>query len=362
MSDRFIVILAGGRGERFWPQSRLNRPKHLLSIVGDSSMLTQTIDRLGDKVPKDNIYIITNRAQREAVLAMCSSLKSDQIIGEPTGRDTAAAAGLASLLIKRRDPEGTFAMLHSDHVIHDTAGFQADLETAFQTAENEKALVTIGVKPTNPATGYGYIHKGALLKENGDKNVYNVQRFVEKPDPDTANEYLKSGEYYWNAGMFVWRVPVIIDAFSSHAPNVWKVFETIDASLDQGSDLDLLLDEHYPKLDKISIDYAVMEKAKRVLTIESAFDWDDVGEWPAIARHYPTDKQGNVVHGKLIADNATGNIVYNSDGHLTALIGVDDLIIAQTPDATLVCHKSQAQQIKKIVQRIAEDPDWNHLV
>ena len=362
MSNRFTVILAGGRGERFWPHSRLHRPKHLLPIVGDTPLLSQTIDRLGPKMPIENIYILTNREQRETVLEICPQLSPQQVIGEPVGRDTAAATCLASLLVKNRDPQGTFAMLASDHIIHDSARFQADLNVAFETAQSEEALVTIGVKPTDPATGYGYIHKGEVQKEISGKKIYQVKRFVEKPDLETAEEYLKSGEYYWNAGMFVWQVPVINNALSAHRPKLWKVFNELDNRLAQGDELDALLDEYYPTLEKISIDYAVMEKAERVLTIESSFDWDDVGEWPAIARHYEADEQGNIAHGELIAQNASGNIVFSTDKRLTALVGVKDIIIAQTPDATLVCHKSQAQEIKKLVQKISENPDWKHLV
>lgn len=362
MSNRFIVILAGGRGERFWPQSRLHRPKHLLPIVGDTPLLRQTIDRLGDWIPHENIYILTNREQRDSILEICPQLPPQQVIGEPVGRDTAAATGLASLLIKNRTPDGIFAMLASDHIIHDTVRFQADLNVAFETAESENALVAIGIKPTQPATGYGYIQKGKVEKNNSGKKIYQVTRFVEKPDLETAKKYLKSEEYYWNASMFVWRVSVINEALAAHRPKLWTVIEEIDKRLAQGEELDSLLDECYPKIEKISIDYAVMEKSERVLTIESTFDWDDVGEWPAIARHYEADEQGNVAHGESITQNASGNIVFSSDGRLTALIGVKDLIIAQTPDATLVCHKSQAQEIKILVQKISENPDWKHLI
>ncbi len=362
MSNRFTVILAGGRGERFWPHSRLHRPKHLLPIVGDTPLLKQTIDRLGDTVPHENIYVLTNREQRKSVLEICPQLSSQQVIGEPVGRDTTAATGLATLLVKNRDPDAIFAMLASDHIIHDTARFQADLNVAFETAESEKALVTIGIKPTNPATGYGYIQKGKVEKEISGKNIYQVTRFVEKPNLKTAETYLKSGEYYWNASMFVWQVPVITNALAVHRPQLWDVFKEIDQRLAKGDELDLLLDEYYPKIEKISIDYAVMEKAERVLTIESAFDWYDVGEWPAIERHYEADEHGNIAHGTMIAQDASGNIVFNTDDRLTALIGVKDIIIAQTPDATLVCHKSQAQDIKKLVQKISENPDWKHLI
>ena len=362
MNNRYAVILAGGRGERFWPQSRLHRPKHLLPIVNDTPLLRQTVDRLGDLIPLKNIYVHTNRSQRKSVLKICPQLSSQQVIGEPLGRDTAAATGLATLIIKNRDPDGVFAMLASDHIIHNTAQFQADLNVAFKTAESEESLVTIGIKPTNPSTGYGYIQRGKVKKEISGKTIYHVTRFVEKPNLETAKTYLKSNEYYWNSSMFVWQVHVIVDALSSHQSQLWEVFKKIDQGLTQGNNLDTLLDDHYPKIEKNSIDYAVMEKVKCVLTIESAFDWDDVGEWPAIERHYEADDHGNVAHGAMITQNASGNIVFNTDDRLTALVGIKDIIIAQTPDATLICHKSHAQDIKNLVQKISENPDWKHLI
>ena len=362
MSERFIVIIAGGRGERFWPQSRLRRPKYLLPIAGEQPLLVQTIDRLEGLISIENVFVITHREQREAVLETCPQLKPDQVVGEPSGRDTAAAVSLATVLVRRRDPEGVFAVLSADHVIHDAEGFRRALETAFASAESEDALVTIGIEPRYPATGYGYIHKGKEMEDKGDTPVFRVNRFVEKPDMEQAQRYVESGEYFWNAGMFIWRASVIAAALEKHAPALWAVFDTVCAGLEKGAELDELLEAHYPELEKISIDFAVMEKAERVLTVKGNFDWDDVGEWPAVARHQEADEQGNVVRGQALIQEGRGNIVWNESGHLTALIGVDDLIVVQSPDATLVCHKSKAQEVKRLVQQIEKNPELRHLL
>ncbi len=354
-AKRFVVIMAGGRGERFWPQSRLTRPKHLLPIVGDVPMLTQTIERLGEVVPPGQVLIITNAEQREAVIEVCPMVPEENVIAEPVGRDTAAAVGLATVLVGNRDPEASFAMLPADHVIKDAAGFQSVLDTAFTAAEEEAAIVTVGIRAAYPATGYGYIHRGKVTREISEKPVYAVQEFREKPDLATATEYVDSGEYYWNAGMFFFRVPVIAAEFSSHTPQLWRALGKIRDGLQDGVDLDSLLKEHYPNLEKISVDFAIMEKAETVRVVESAFDWDDVGEWPAVERHFPKDADNNVVNGRVMIQGGSGNIVVNDGEHMTALIGVDDLIVVQTEDATLVCPKSRAQEIKALVKALGAD-------
>jgi len=353
MARRFVVIMAGGRGERFWPESRLARPKQLLPIVGDKAMLAQTVDRLEGLVEARDVFVITNAEQREAVLEVCPELDPDKVIGEPMGRDTAAAVGLATVLVRREDPEASFAMLPADAVVRDAAGLRATLESAFRAAEAQPVLATIGITATFPATGYGYIQQGGSIGEFAGRPVFQVTRFVEKPDPDTARGYLEAGDYFWNAGMFIWTVAAIASELERSTPGLWAALQAIDAGLAEGLSLDELLAEHYPNLEKISIDYAVIEKARRVVMVESGFDWDDVGEWPAVARHYPADAAGNVVRGSAELEDASGNIVYCRDeAHLVALLGVKDLIVVETADATLVCHKEKAQEIKALVKRI----------
>lgn len=354
MANRYVVIMAGGRGERFWPESRLARPKQLLPIVGDAPMLRQTLDRLKGIVPPENCFIITNREQLPAVKAICPDLDPNKLIGEPMGRDTAAAVGLACLLIGRENPAATFAVLPADAVIHDSEGFRATLESAFAAAEANPMIVTVGIKPTHPATGYGYIRQGDPIGTYANKTLLQVSRFVEKPDQTTAESYLAEGGYCWNAGMFFWQVATLTEALQTHTATLWQSLQAIAQSLDEGQPLNVALDAHYPSLEKISVDYAIIEKARAVGMIAADFDWDDVGEWPAVARHYPADENGNVCRGDSHLMQSSGNIVFSrQDGHLIGLLGVKDLIVVHTPDATLVCHKDSAQDIKQLVKDLA---------
>ncbi len=349
MANRYVVIMAGGRGERFWPQSRLAMPKHLLPIVGDRALLVQTIERLLPMIPAERVLIITNRQQAPAIRGLCPMLPVENIIAEPVGRDTAAAVGLALVLVRRRDPQATFAMLPADHVILDTVAFRADLERAFTAAERESLLVTLGIQPTEPADGFGYIQRGAARA--GVEGLHDVSRFVEKPTREVAQGYLATGEYLWNAGMFFWRVPVIAEAFAQHVPDLWADLGKLDAALGAGQSLDTVLAALYPVLKKISVDYALIEKARNVAVIPARFDWDDVGAWPAVTRHFPADSAGNVVRGLAVVERAAGNLVVSTPDHLVAVLGVQDLIVVHTPDATLVCPKDKAQQIKALLKR-----------
>jgi len=343
--------------------SRLARPKQLLPIVGEKPMLTQTVERLSSIIDAKDVFVITNAEQRDAVLEVCPDLDPAKVIGEPVGRDTAAAVGLAAILVKREDPEATFAMLPADAVIHDAGGLCATLESAFRAAEEKPVLATIGITPTFPATGYGYIQQGDKLGDYAERAVLNVKRFVEKPDTPTAQSYLDSGNYFWNAGMFIWSVPSIVTELQKSTPGLWASLQKIETGLGAGTDLDTLLGEHYPALEKISVDYAIIEKATNVVMVESCFDWDDVGEWPAVARHYPADESGNVVRGCAELADAQGNIIYsNDDQHLVALLGVKDLIVVKTGDATLVCHKDKAQEIKALVKSIGAKEALRHLM
>jgi mannose-1-phosphate guanylyltransferase len=355
--------MAGGRGERFWPESRTARPKQLLPIVGEKAMLAQTVDRLAGLVSPKDVFVITNAEQRDAVLEVCPELDPAKVIGEPMGRDTAAAVALATVLVRREDSSACFAMLPADAVIHDAAGLRSTLEAAFAAAEAEPVLATIGITASFPATGYGYIQQGDRIGEYASQTVYDVKRFVEKPNLETAQSYLDAGGYFWNAGMFIWSVASIVAELEKSTPQLWQSLQAIDQGLEAGSDINALLAEHYPNLEKISVDYAIIEKASNVVMVESGFDWDDVGEWPAVERHYPKDESGNVVRGQAELSDASGNIVYcRDDAHLVALLGVKDLIVVKTDDATLVCHKDKAQEIKELVKQIGTKEALKHLM
>lgn len=354
MSDRYVVIMAGGKGERFWPASRLSTPKHLLPIVGETPMLTQTVERVAGVVPRENIFVLTTQAQLAGVRAACPQLPEANLVAEPMGRDTAAATGLAMLLVKQRNPRATLAMLPADHVIHDTAEYGRLLDTAFAAAESADVLVTLGIKPTEPATGFGYIEQSGPWKTIAGREVLAVKRFVEKPDLATAQAYLATGRYYWNAGMFVWRVPVVEAGLRQHAPELHAGLAAIETAAASAGWTQALADG-YPHLKKISVDYALMEKSTNVVVVPATFDWDDVGAWPAVANHFPKDAAGNVLRGLAVVEAGAGNIVVSTAGHLTAVVGVSDLVVVHTADATLVCPKDKAQEIKALLKRLEAD-------
>ena len=353
--------MAGGKGERFWPESRKASPKQFLPIVGYTPMLAQTIERLEGIVNPGNIFVITNKQHRDLVLKICPQLDKEKVIGEPIGRDTAPAVALATLLVRREDPNGVFAILPSDSVIENKDGFNSVIESAFNLAESRRVLVTIGIKPTYPAIGYGYIHRSKAIQKYNDHIAYEVRNFVEKPNLDKAKEYIKSGDFFWNAGMFIWTVSNIRKEFEKNCPQIWKSIQAINLALDKGEALDTILSREYHKLDKISIDYAIIEKACNIAMIESVFDWDDVGEWSAIGRHNKMDDAGNCLKGTSKVLNTSNSIVSNTDsGHLVALFGVDDLIVVHTKDATLVCKKSEAQKMKDLVNSLSKNPEFEH--
>jgi mannose-1-phosphate guanylyltransferase len=357
MAERFVVIMAGGRGERFWPQSRLATPKHLLPIVGDKSMLAQTVERVAGVVPPKNIVVITTRAQFDGCRAACPNVPAGNIVAEHVGRDTGAATGLAMLIVKHLSPGATFAMLPADHVIHDVGEYRRLLTAAFESAEAADVLVTLGIRPSGPETGFGYIQQAGPWKEIAGRQVMAVKRFVEKPDLATAKAYVASGEYFWNAGMFVWRVPVIEAAFKTHAPELYTGLLKLEEVVRLTGNWDIALKDVHPTLPRISVDYALMEKSTNVVVVPATFDWDDVGSWPAIAKHFAQDAGGNVLRGAAMVEGGQGNIVVSTDGHLTAVVGTSDLIVVHTAEATLVCHKDKAQEIKALLKRLAEDPE-----
>lgn len=362
MSNRFAVIMAGGRGERFWPQSRHAKPKHLLPIVGDKPLLAQTIARLQPLIPPENILVITNTHQEAAVRDVASMLPAANIVAEPIGRDTAAATGLATVLVAARAANAAFAMLPADHVIKNAAEYRLNLEAAFAVAEREDSLVTLGIVPTEPASGFGYIQRGAAADPALGRAVHDLKRFVEKPTREVAEGYLASGDYLWNAGMFVWRVPVVTAAFEAHAAGVWKGLKAIATGLAADEPLAGLLEKHYPNIEKISVDYAIMEKAANARVLPATFDWDDVGSWPAITRHFAADEKENVVVGRGLVEQGTGNLVVSTDDHLVSVLGTDDLIVVHTPGATLVCPKDRAEEIKALLRKIEANPELRGLL
>lgn len=351
-SNRYAVILAGGRGERFWPLSRAARPKQLLALVGNRPLLAQAGERLDGLVPPERVLVLTNADLVEATRRAAPELPAENIFGEPVGRDTAPAVALATALVKARDPNGVFAILTADHIMGDLPRYRETLAAGMDIAGGGEHLITIGIKPTEPSTGYGYIEQGDSFSTTRGIEFRKVRRFVEKPDRATAESYLASGSYAWNSGMFIWSVPAIEGALLKHHPELGaKVSEW--AALAKTPTFQEELAKSFPNVKKISIDYAVMEKADNIVVATGTFAWDDVGSWPALERHFPADTNDNILIGDATEVHSQANIVY-SQNRLTALVGVKDLIIVQAEDATLVCHRDHAQEIKALLAKLRE--------
>ena len=368
--DRFVIIMAGGRGERFWPVSREKTPKQLIRLLGKESFLQMAVNRVLPVVPAKNVIVITNEAQAPEVQKQLPKLPKENIVAEPIGRDTCAAVTLGAALVGARSTTGVMAVLPADHVIPEEKKFQQVLADCFDLASRGRAIATIGIKPTEPATGYGYIHFGAepLPTPSGAKRYktvfHKVERFVEKPHYDKAVEYVNSGQYRWNAGMFIWSFVTITEGLQKHQPEMAEACHRwFDAA--SKSKLKKVLAKEYPDIKKISIDFALLEHAQNVVMAEGNFEWDDLGSWTALARHLKSDPEGNCAVGDFIHVDAARNIVFDArtkNRTPIAIVGLRDSILVQTDDATMVAHKSQAQKIKEMVKKLAEKKEYKHLV
>ena len=347
-SNLHALILAGGSGTRFWPLSRNRRPKQLLPMLGNTSLLEQTLDRLDGLVAPQNTLILTNHLQEAAVREVAGRLPAANILAEPAKRDTAPAVALGIGLIAARDPAATMLVLSSDQMIRDVAGFQAVMRDAAAAATAADALVTIGIKPTWACPSFGYIERGARATLPGldlANPPATVTRFREKPSAELAAEFLRQGGFSWNAGMFIWSIPTVIAQLTRHAPEL----AAFVAELRHAADPAATIAARFPALTPISIDYALLEKADRVLCVESIFDWDDVGSWPSMAKYLDATGDDNRCRGPVTALDSKNNIVFNArPGSRVALLGIDDLIIVQTEDALLVANRHQADAIKKL--------------
>lgn len=370
ISNRFAIVMAGGRGERFWPVSREKRPKQLIKLLGERSFLQEAVERIRPLVPPHNIFVITNAAQAADVRKQLPRALKANVVAEPIGRDTCAAVTLGAAIVAARAPGGVMAVLPADHVIPDADAFRRVLSDAFDVAAERREIVTIGIEPTEPATGYGYIRLGRPLEATGARSgraaFRRAERFVEKPPHARAVRYLQSGRYRWNAGMFVWSVATITESLAMHQPAMhaaWRRWRK--AASDGPARLADVLAREYPRIEKISIDYALLERADNVVVADGTFEWDDLGSWTALARHIAADAAGNCAVGDLVAVDAADNIVFDARTKRRtpiALVGLRDCIVVQTDDAVLVAHKGEAQKIKQLVAKIAADGRFENLV
>lgn len=369
LNDRYVIIMAGGRGERFWPVSRQATPKQLLTLLGKRSFLQQAVDRVAPLVPAKNILIITNDAQAAEVRRQLPRIPKQNIIAEPCGRDTCAAVTLGAALVGARSTTGVMAVLPADHVIPEEKKFRQVLHDAFDLASRGQAIVTIGIKPTEPATGYGYIHVGEPLPPPHGAKPYKTtfsraERFVEKPNFDKALEYVNSGHYRWNAGMFIWSFVTITNGLAMHQKEMAEACQRW-FKVAWTPKLAKVLAREYPEVRKVSIDYALLEQARNVVVAAGDFVWDDLGSWTALARHIKPDPEGNCAVGDFIHVDAARNVVYDARSKNRtpiAIVGLRDSIVVMADDSTLVAHKTQAQKVKELVTKLAADPRYKKLV
>jgi mannose-1-phosphate guanylyltransferase len=347
------IIMAGGSGTRFWPQSRRALPKQLLGLAGERTMIQGTVDRIADWIPPERTWVVTNRAQVKETRNQLPELPIDNVLVEPCARNTAPCIGLAAIQILAADPDAVMLVMPADHVIRPDELFAEAVQSAVSLVERDpEALVLFGVSPTYPSTGYGYIERGASRIE-GAENTWPVAAFREKPDRETAEEYLKTGRFYWNCGIFVWRADRIFDALAQFEPEMHERLLRLRKTV--GSpEWNKALETEFPEMKSISIDYAILEKAAGVCVVEAPFEWDDVGSWQAIARLMGSNEQGNTIDGPHCGIDTQGCTVRTTKDHLVATIGLKDLIVVHTPDATLVAHKDDENAVRELVARIEE--------
>ena len=359
----YPVIMAGGSGTRFWPLSRQLFPKQLLKIIGDETLIQQTMRRVVNATPPEHVMISTNPGQAESIRVQLSEWKDalkDNFVLEPEGRNTAPAIALVALELVRRDPHAVMLVVPADHIVKGQRDFDQAVALAASLAL-DGVLVTFGIKPIRPETGYGYIKpaKQTVLAKRGTLKGHPVARFVEKPNAAKAAQYLKAGDYYWNSGMFIWRAATILDEIRRHQPVLGRGIEKIRLLIEQGA-TKAAIDEEYRTLPSVSIDNGVMEKSDKAAMVPVSFSWSDVGSWGSLDEVAAKDKAGNVVMGRVVDIDSQRSVVYG-DRRVVATIGLTEMVVVDTPDATLVCPKSRAQDVKKVVEILKQQGAPEHL-
>ena len=344
MKDLFAVIMAGGIGSRFWPRSKERKPKHLIRIFGENSMIQDTVERISAIIPKENIYIITNRVQKPRVKAQLKEIPEENIIDEPFRKNTSACIALASLIIKQKNENAIIINLPSDHLINDVTSFQQTILKAAEFAKKSDGLVTIGIKPSRPETGYGYIQ---IDERYVDNSVFPVLTYAEKPNLETARRFIIAGDFLWNSGIFLWRADVIFNELKKHMPDLYDEIIKLKSKLGT-LEFERELVAAYGQLKSISIDYGLMEKSDNVFCIKGFFDWGDVGSWEEVYYLSDKDSDANVKSGDIYTEKTFGSDVF-SPKKFTALIGVEQLIVINTNEALLICNRENSQEVKQVV-------------
>lgn len=356
----YVVILAGGSGTRLWPRSRRDHPKHTLQLVTERSLLQETFDRAHAAVPASHILVVTEQSHAGVIRQQLPDIPPENVLVEPIRRGTGPAIGWAALHVRRRDPDGVMVVLASDHVIVRRDEFLATVQLAAELAAATRSLITFGIPPTEPSPEFGYIHRGPLRSTHDGRAVYDVESFKEKPTLERARDFVESGEYYWNSGMFCWRADVILDEIGRLMPRLHAGLQTIERAMGTATE-QRVLGETYPELPKDTIDYGVLEKAARVLVVPAEIGWSDVGTWSALHEVLASGDGANVaLGGGQLLDIDTANTLVHS-GRLVATIGVSDMVIIDSDTALLVCHRDRAGEVKKIVERLEAEGQHEHL-
>jgi len=341
------LIMAGGRGERFWPRSRVDLPKQFLSLTGDGKTMIQlTVERILPLVDMEDVFIATNECYRHLVRQQLPQIPEENILCEPVGRNTAPCIGLGAEHIAKKHGDALMMVLPSDHLIKLEDVFRQTLADACEIAGQGENLVTLGITPDYPETGYGYIK----FKNAESGKALSVERFVEKPDLQTAKEYLASGQYLWNSGMFIWKVSSILNNIKRFLPDMYDGLETIEHAIGTSRE-DKVLHDTFGDLESVSVDYGIMEKANNIYTLAGNFGWDDVGSWLAVERIQPVSEDGNAVTGNVVSVNTRNCIIQGTD-KLIATVGLEDVIVVDTADALLICRKENAGEIKKVLEAL----------
>jgi mannose-1-phosphate guanylyltransferase len=356
--SRFVAILAGGSGTRLWPLSRADWPKQLLALLGDRSLVQATVDRVAPLVGPERTLVVTEASHADQLREQLPELPAENILVEPTRRGTAAAVGLGAVTIAARDPGATMASLHSDAAVVDGDEFRACLTASFELAESDDWLVTMGVRPTSPHTGMGYIEVVPEIGTYNGRVAHEALRFVEKPSRETAERFIEQG-FVWNPGMFVWRTSVVLQEFARWLPAISAGLREIGDAIATPGAMETLRSV-YPRIPVETIDFGIMERADRVATIPASFGWSDVGSWGELYLIAPKDDAGNVVRGQHVGIDTQGVLLHGADRPVFT-IGVHDLVIVDLPDALLICSRAEAERVKALVEQLQADGSWKHL-
>ncbi|MGD0231982.1 MAG: mannose-1-phosphate guanylyltransferase [Syntrophorhabdales bacterium] len=351
MEHLYCVIMAGGRGERFWPLSTARTPKPFVRLIGERTMIQMTVDRLSGLVPRERIFVVLGEDHLDAARRQLPELCEDQFIIEPEGRDTAPCIGFTAGILHRRDPASVMVALPADQYIPDKDAFVATIRQAAECAIQGDYLVTIGIAPTRPETGYGYVHAADKSPVAGGASCFRVSRFVEKPDEAKAAHYLADGRYYWNSGMFIWRTRVVLEGIERHMPELYEGLKAVERAMAPGDTKGVA--ERFKGLQKISIDYGLMEKADNVLMVKADFAWDDVGTWGSLRRVMTLDERGNYLRGAPVCVDTKDCVIYAEDVRVGA-VGVSGIIIVASPEGVLVCDMGRDQETRRIAKMIEE--------